>query len=87
MLSVENVYYTFTNLDSNNPRDKLKIKAVKKRKRFLNPSSDHLGLLSVFEEFKQSGRNQVYFCAEYLLNMKSIQKAVLIQHQLMGYLA
>lgn len=58
MLSVENVYYTHSNLDSNNPRDKLKIKAIKKRKRFLNPSSDHLSLLSVFEEYKKSGRNQ-----------------------------
>lgn len=48
MLSVENVFYTMTNLDSKNPRDKLKLKAIKKRKRFLSQSSDHLALMNVF---------------------------------------
>jgi HrpA-like RNA helicase len=48
MLSVENVFYTMTNLDSKNPRDKAKLKAIKKRKRFTSQNSDHLALLNVF---------------------------------------
>jgi len=48
MLSVENVFYTMTNLDSTNPHDKLKLKAIKKRKRFMSQNSDHLALLNVF---------------------------------------
>jgi HrpA-like RNA helicase len=80
MLSVENVYYTFQNLDSSNPRDKLKIKAIKNRKRFLVPNSDHLSLLAVYEQYKKAGRNSNSFCNEYLLNGKSIQKAGLIQN-------
>ena len=46
MLSVENIFYQVgNNLNENNPADKLKIKAVKKRKRLLVPHSDHLGML------------------------------------------
>lgn len=48
MLSVENVFFAFTNLDSNNPSDKLKLKAIKKRKKFMCQSSDHLALLNVY---------------------------------------
>ena len=58
MLSVENVFYTHSNLDSNDPRDKIKIKKIKKRKKLLHPGSDHLSHLLVFEEFKKSGRSQ-----------------------------
>lgn len=77
MLSVENVFYTVTNLDSTNPRDKIKLKQIKKRKRFMSQSSDHLCLLNVFQEFLKfgSGRPQVDFCNEYLINYKSIVKA------------
>jgi HrpA-like RNA helicase len=78
MLSVENVFYNFQNLDTNNPRDKLKIKAIKNRKRLLVPNSDHLSLLAVYEEYKKAGRNANSFCNENLLNAKSIQKAGLI---------
>lgn len=58
MLSVENVFFTMTNLDASNPRDKLKLKAIKKRKKFMSQSSDHLALLNVFQGFVQlkSGR-------------------------------
>ena len=74
MLSVENVYYQMTNLDSTNPSDKLKLKAIKKRKRFTSQNSDHLALLNVYTEFNKckGGRQQVDFCNEYLLNQKSI---------------
>ena len=48
MLSVENDFYTITNLDSKNPHDKLKLKSIKKRKRFTSQHSDHLALLNVF---------------------------------------
>ena len=43
MLSVENVFY-----DTQTDGDKFKQKAVKRRKRLLNQSSDHLALLNVF---------------------------------------
>lgn len=57
MLSVENVFYQMTNLDSKNPKDKFKLKAIKKRKRFTSQHSDHLALLNVFTDFlKVSGR-------------------------------
>ena len=36
MLSVENVFFTMTNLDSTNPHDKLKLKAIKKRRKFMS---------------------------------------------------
>jgi HrpA-like RNA helicase len=88
MLSVENVFYQMTNLDSKNPKDKFKLKAIKKRKRFNSQHSDHLALLNVFTDFlKMSGRQQAEFCNEYLLNHKSIQKAVLIWNQLKGYMS
>lgn len=88
MLSVENIFYQMTNLDAKNQKDKLKLKAIKKRKRFSNQHSDHLALLMVLKEFvKISGRQQPEFCNEYLLNFKSIQKAVQIWHQLTGYMS
>jgi HrpA-like RNA helicase len=82
MLSVENVFYTITNLDSNSPADKVKIKSIKRRKRLMAPSSDHLSLLNVYREFVgiRDGRQQAQWCQEYLLNFKSIQKAVQICH-------
>ena len=43
MLSVENVYY-----DTKTDGDKQKQKAIKRRKRLQNQSSDHLALLNVF---------------------------------------
>jgi len=74
MLSVENVYFTTTNLDSANSRDKIKLKAIKKRKRFLSQNSDHLALLNVYKEYLKckGGREQSDFCNEYFLNLKSI---------------
>lgn len=51
MLSVENVFFMMTNLDSTNPRDKLKLKAIKKRKKFTSQNSDHLALLNVYQAY------------------------------------
>lgn len=56
MLSVENVFYTAHALDATNPRDKEKLKAIKKRKRLLAQNSDHLSLLAVFEEYQKVTR-------------------------------
>ena len=53
MLSVENVFFMMTNLDSNNPHDKIKLKAIKKRKKFMSQSSDHIALLNVFQGYTQ----------------------------------
>lgn len=53
MLSVENVFFTLTNLDSTNPRDKIKLKQIKKRKRFMSQNSDHLCLLNIYQEFRK----------------------------------
>lgn len=53
MLSVENVFFTMTNLDSTNPGDKLKLKAIKKRKKFMSQSSDHIALLNVYQGYTQ----------------------------------
>ena len=76
------------NLDSTNPHDKLKLKAIKKRRKFMSQSSDHLALLNVFQGYiqLQNGRQQAEFCREYLLNQKSIQKSILIHNQLKGYM-
>lgn len=51
MLSVENVFFTITNLDSSNPHNKLKLKAIKKRRKFMSQSSDHLALFNVFQGY------------------------------------
>lgn len=58
MLSVENVFFMITNLDSTNPHDKLKLKSIKKRKKFMSQSSDHIALLNVFQGYMalQNGR-------------------------------
>ena len=52
MLSVENVYYN-TQTDG----DKYKQKAIKRRKRLQNQSSDHLALLNVFQSFTNFNSN------------------------------
>ena len=47
MLSVENVYY-----NTASGGDKQKSKAIKRRKRLQNQSSDHLALLNVLQTFE-----------------------------------
>lgn len=83
MLSVENVYY-----DTKTDGDKQKQKAIKRRKHLQNQSSDHLALLNVYQALDSLKTNteKHNFCHEHLLNIKSLQKAVLIKDQLVEYM-
>lgn len=75
LLSVENILYT--------PKGQEK-EVIKKRKKFLNPDSDHLTLLSILNFFSEvmrtkSKKEAVAFAREHYLNEKSLLKAMLIQ--------
>jgi HrpA-like RNA helicase len=74
MLSVENIFYQ--------PKDKEK-EVNKKRKKFVNYSSDHLTLLNIFnfycELVKKKGKKEGNtFAKDHYINEKSLAKAVLI---------
>jgi HrpA-like RNA helicase len=70
MLSVENVFYGSSS--DSTTIDKQKSKAMKRRKRLLNQSSDHLSLLQVFTAWQDQATNKVAFCNEHLINIKSL---------------
>ena len=77
MLSVENVFYG--SQSDSIIADKQKAKAIKRRRRLLNQSSDHLSLLQVFRAWDELSQNKTNFCNEHLINVKSLQKALLIK--------
>ena len=70
MLSVENVFYGSSS--DSTTIDKQKSKTMKRRKRLLNQSSDHLSLLQVFTAWQEQANNKVSFCNEHLINIKSL---------------
>lgn len=74
LLSVENILYQ--------PKD-LEKTILKKRKKFINPESDHLTLLNIFNQFKEiykskSKKEALEFAREHYLNDKSLVKSILI---------
>ena len=55
------------------------------REKFINPISDHLTLLNIFYNYKESS-NKGVFCKEHYLNDKALSKANDIYLQLLKYL-
>lgn len=74
MLSVENVFYGSSNAGNEGTQDKQKNRAIKRRKRLLNGSSDHLSLLQVYDAvmIDQSAQTRQTFCNEHLINFKAL---------------
>ena len=62
-----------------------KEKIEKIREKFINPISDHLTLLNIFYNYKESS-NKGVFCKEHFLNDKALSKANDIYLQLLKYL-
>ena len=62
-----------------------KEKIDKIREKFINPISDHLTLLNIFYQYKESS-NKGIFCKEHFLNDKALSKAYDIYLQLLKYL-
>ena len=62
-----------------------KEKIEKIREKFINPISDHLTLLNIFYNYKESS-NKGVFCKEHYLNDKALSKANDIYLQLLKYL-
>ena len=62
-----------------------KEKIDKIREKFINPISDHLTLLNIFYQYKESS-NKGIFCKENFLNDKALSKAYDIYLQLLKYL-
>ena len=62
-----------------------KEKIDKIREKFINPISDHLTLLNIFYQYKESS-NKGIFCREHYLNDKALSKANDIYLQLLKYL-
>ena len=76
ILSADNIFYI--------PKDS-KGNLFKVLSKFKCPNSDHLTKLNIFNKYLLS-QNKKSFCKENLLNKKSIKRALLIRHQLSGYL-
>ena len=77
LLQSDNIFYTPSTL---------KEKIDKIREKFINPISDHLTLLNVYIQWKES-ENKGAFCKENYLNDKALRKTKDIYDQLKKYLA
>ena len=76
LLQSDNIFYTPSTL---------KEKIDKIREKFINPISDHLTLLNVYIQWKES-ENKGAFCKENYLNDKALRKTKDIYDQLKKYL-
>ena len=77
LLQSDNIFYTPSTL---------KEKIDKIREKFINPISDHLTLLNVYIQWKET-ENKGAFCKENYLNDKALRKTKDIYDQLKKYLA
>ncbi len=76
LLQSDNIFYTPSNQ---------KEKIDKIREKFINPISDHLTLLNIYYNFKES-KNKINFCKENFFNERALNKAEDIKIQLLEYL-
>ena len=77
LLQTDNIFYT---------PSVIKEKVEKIREKFLHPTSDHLTLLNVFNQWKENRENSAKFAKEHFLNDKALRKADDVKKQLKGYL-
>ncbi len=77
LLQTDNIFYT---------PSVIKEKVEKIREKFIHPSSDHLTLLNVFNQWKENRGNNRNFAKDHFLNEKSLKKANDIKKQLKNYL-
>jgi len=78
LLQTDNIFYT---------PSVIKEKVEKIREKFTHPSSDHLTLLNIFNQWKENRNVNQNFARDHFLNDKSLKKADDIRRQLKGYLS
>jgi HrpA-like RNA helicase len=78
LLQTDNIFYT---------PSVIKEKVEKIREKFIHPTSDHITLLNVFNQWKENKENAQTFAKEHFLNDKALRKADDVKKQLKGYLA